>query len=101
MDLRAEPMSLAEAARLRAKEERAFKRRELWKDISNSVGVFFASMTVALLGAFFAMLGLGVLHSYWPHIYPAMGYWETYLVLALINVVGAGVKTGWQFKKKD
>lgn len=92
-------MSRVEVERFRAKEARAAKRRELWKDVNSSVGVFFVGMTVALLGALFAMLGLGVLHSYWPHI-PPMGYWETYLVLALINVVGVGVKTGWK-KKKD
>lgn len=82
------------------KEKRALKRRELWKDVGNLFGVLFAGLAVTLLSAFFAMLGLGVLHSYWPHI-PAMGYWETYLVLAVINIVGAGVKSGWKTKKKD
>lgn len=81
------------------KEKKALKRREIWKDVGNLFGAFCVGLTVGLLGAFFAMLGMGVLHSYWPHI-PAMGYWETYLVLALINVVGAGIKTGWK-KKKD
>lgn len=101
MDLRTEPMSPTELAQLRAKEARAAKRREALKDAGTATAAFLMAMTVGLLGAFFAMLGLGVLHSYWPHIYPAMGYWETYLVLALINTVGAGIKTGWHFKKKN
>lgn len=82
---------------LRAREEGRAKRVQAL--ITVAVQLIFAPMIV-MLSALFVMLGLGVLHQYFPDV-PALGFFETWLVLMTINIVGNAVKTGIKIKPSE
>lgn len=82
---------------LRAREEGRAKRRELL--ITAALQLVLAPM-MAMLSAFIVMLGLGVLHQHFP-VVPALGFFETWLALLMVNIVGSAVKTGIKIKPTE
>lgn len=67
--------------------------KKFYESIGKTLIVLVTALLVAAPTTWFVMIALGILHHRWEQI-PAFGYWETYVLLAAINVVGSAVKTG-------
>lgn len=56
-------------------------------------GTLFVMAAFTPMAALWVMLAAGITHQYWP-VVPPFGYWETYVLLLGVNVLGAAVKVG-------
>jgi uncharacterized membrane protein (DUF485 family) len=66
------------------------------------VGFFgFAVMLILnFLNAWFVMLGLGAANQHWANV-PALGYWDTWLILVGIAAVAGSIHGGMRVKLKE
>lgn len=67
--------------------------KKFYEGIGKTLIVMITALLVATPTTWFVMLALGILHHRWEQV-PAFGYWETYVIMVAINVVGSSVKTG-------
>lgn len=67
--------------------------KKFYEGIGKTLIVMITALLITAPTTWFVMLALGILHHRWEQI-PAFGYWETYVLMAALNVVGSAVKTG-------
>lgn len=67
--------------------------KKFYEGIGKTLIVMITALLITAPTTWFVMLALGILHHRWEQV-PAFGYWETYVLMTAINVVGSAVKTG-------
>jgi hypothetical protein len=66
---------------------------KIYKNVGKTLVYIALGLVVAFPSAWFIMLALGILHHRWASV-PPLGYWETYVLFAALNLIGSAVKTG-------
>lgn len=67
--------------------------KKFYEAMGKTLIVLVMALLVAAPTTWFVMIALGILHHRWEQV-PAFGYWETYVLMVAVNVVGSSVKTG-------